>query len=102
MAPETPAAACRETPAKLPKATVWVLLLVFAIYLPGEEESTLPEVVVLHGVRPANGATVRLLGHDAPIPWRPMGAGALVTIPAAARVPPPCEHAWALEISAVE
>ena len=34
MAPETPAAACRETPAKLPKATVWVLLLVFAIYLP--------------------------------------------------------------------
>lgn len=75
---------------------------VYAIYLAGEDESAPPATIVLDALRPAKGARVSLLGADVPLQWTAGGTGFSVEIPESIRNNPPCEHAWALEISKVE
>ena len=67
---------------------------VFAAYLAVENEATLPEVVRFEGPSPAPASEIRLLGHDGTCAWRLAGASTEITVPAAARQKPPCEHAW--------
>ena len=41
----------------------------------------MPREIRVSSHRPAEGAQVTLLGHNAPLPWRPDGDGFVVTIP---------------------
>ena len=74
---------------------------VYATYLPDPGEPRPPSRWLLHRVRPANGAEVRLLGTTTPLPWRPVGTGCWIELPDELVTEPPCDHAWVLRISAV-
>ncbi len=74
--------------------------VVHAIYLPDEGEA-LPEEIVIAGVQPLPGETVRLLGYPEPLAWEPAGQGLRIHVPAAATAAPPCQHAWTLRLGQV-
>jgi alpha-L-fucosidase len=74
---------------------------VYAIYLADEGESQLPEYVSMTELRPAEGATVSLLGADGALEWEKAGAGFIARVPEGLRAKPPCDYAWAFKISAV-
>ncbi len=67
---------------------------VYAICLAGEGEEAPPAKVALTCVRPKAGSTVRLLGLDAPVPWKAEGKGVLLEVPEAAIRTPPCQDAF--------
>ncbi len=73
----------------------------YAIYLPEEAETRLPDSLVVPALHPAPGAVVSLVGRTAPLDWRDTADGFVVMIPAAMRGDPPSEHAWAMRISAL-
>ncbi len=70
---------------------------VYAIHLPSEGNS-LPEQVVIEGLRPADGEVVRLLGGAEPLNWEPAGDGCRILLPASLRNSPPCAHAWSFRL----
>lgn len=54
----------------------------------------------LHGVQPAAGSQLTMLGNDGSLAWRPLTGGVTIELPdqlqdASRR---PCEHAWVLKI----
>ena len=71
--------------------------VVHAIYLAEDDAPGLPRAVEVHGVRPAAGARVTLLGSNASIRWEQPGDGFVLRLPAGAHAP--AAHAWALRIS---
>lgn len=73
----------------------------YAIYLPDEDETRLPDSLVVPGVRPARGATVSLVGRRGTLRWHETGDGFVVAVPAAMRGDPAAADAWALRISAL-
>ncbi|MBN1419673.1 MAG: alpha-L-fucosidase [Planctomycetes bacterium] len=70
----------------------------YAIHLAAEGEEAPPARIEIAGVRPAEGAEVRMFGVDGPLAWRVEGEGLSVDIPAAAIASPPCRHAFAIRI----
>jgi alpha-L-fucosidase len=74
---------------------------VYAIYLPAKEISKPPETVTLKSIRPAPGAKVTMLGVKGELQWKSNANGISIEVPAAVRERPPCEHAWAIRVSAV-
>ena len=71
---------------------------VYAIYLAGEDETTLPAEIKIDAFRPAKGGKVHLLGYGKPLQWEKSGAGMVVKIPQALRQKPPCGHAWVIRL----
>ena len=74
---------------------------VYAIYLAGENENTLPPMIWLSSVQPASDASVTLLGVNKPLKWQKSGNGFYIEIPEKIRKNPPCKYAWAFEISSL-
>jgi alpha-L-fucosidase len=74
---------------------------VYLIYLAGEGETRLPEWISMTELRPADGATVTLLGADGTIPWQTAGFGFVAEVPVSMRAAPPADHAWVFRISDV-
>jgi alpha-L-fucosidase len=74
---------------------------VYAIYLADEGETQLPRYVSMTELRPAEGATVSLLGTEGPLEWEAAGRGFVARVPEPLRANPPCKYAWVLKISAV-
>jgi alpha-L-fucosidase len=74
----------------------------YFVYLPEKNETAMPAEIRVTSHQPAPGATVTLLGSAATIAWRPDGAGFVVTIPASVRSAPPCQHAWAIKVTAIK
>ncbi len=74
--------------------------VVHAIYLPDESEA-LPAEIVIAGVQPEAGETVRLLGHPEPLAWEPVDQGVRIRVPAAVAAAPPCQYAWALRLGRI-
>jgi len=72
---------------------------VYVLYLAGEGEGTLPTRIAIEGVRPATGASIKLVGSDLALAWEPAGDGFVARVPAG--TPAPSPYAWALRISAV-
>lgn len=66
---------------------------VYAIYLFPEGSSTPPAQVRFTGPRPADGATVRLLGFKDAVRWRMDGQSVVIDVPPEAVASPPSEHA---------
>ena len=65
-----------------------------AIYMADENDTTMPEKVVVESFTPARGSTVRLLGYDASLEWERVGNGVVISIPSSPRLSPPCKYAW--------
>ena len=74
---------------------------VYAIYLADEGETTLPAYLSMTTLRPADGATVTLLGADARLEWEAAGTGFVARIPERLRAKPPSDYAWAFRISRI-
>jgi len=70
---------------------------VFAIYLPDENETTLPSKVWLNSIQARKGSRVELLGYG-PVKWEWSANGMLIQVPNKAISAPPCREAWAFKI----
>ncbi len=70
---------------------------VYAIYLPDENETTLPLKVWLNSIQAKQGSGVELLGYGR-VEWEKTGNGMLIHVPEKAIANPPCKEAWAFKI----
>jgi alpha-L-fucosidase len=73
----------------------------FFIVLAGED-GAMPASLTVAALRPAAGARVTLLGARGRLAWKPAGKGFTVDLPESVRRRPPCRHAWAVRVSALE
>ena len=71
---------------------------VFAIYLPDDNENTLPSKVWLNNLQAKRGSRVELLGHGS-VKWEPSGNGMLIHVPNKAISHPSCQEAWAFKMT---
>ena len=71
-------------------------------YLCGENESAMPAEIFFPVHRPAEGATVTLLGSSRHLAWKPDKEGFRVTIPAALQKDPPCKFVWTIRVTGLE
>jgi len=69
----------------------------YAIYLAEENPSALPAQIQVAPIKAAK--SVRLLGSPDAVEWKVTPEGLSISLPDSARKSPPCEHAWALEIT---
>jgi alpha-L-fucosidase len=69
---------------------------VYAIYLADEHEHAPPAEIRFSPLLPKQGTAVRMLGVVSPLKWQQAGNEVVVSIPAAVRKNPPCQHAWTL------
>jgi alpha-L-fucosidase len=72
----------------------------FAIYLPAENETQIPSVMILKGISVPQNSRITLLGGSAPLSFENSGEECRISIPPALASSPYCEHAWALKIAA--
>ncbi len=74
---------------------------VYAIYLsdPGQENP--PSKIWLDSVKPEPGATVTMLGADAPLKWEAVGKGFTAEIPPSVQKQAPGKYAWTIKISKI-
>jgi len=70
---------------------------VYAIYLPDENENTLPSKVWLNSIQAKEGSKVELLGYGN-VKWEKSANGMLMHVPQKAISDPPCKAAWAFKI----
>ena len=70
---------------------------VYAIYLPDENETTLPSKVWLNSIQAKQGSGIELLGYGK-VKWEKSGNGMLIHVPNKAITNPPCKEAWAFKI----
>lgn len=70
---------------------------VYAIYLPDENESTLPSKVWLNSIQAKKGSGIELLGYGK-VKWETSGNGMLIHVPQKAINSPPCKEAWTFKI----
>ena len=74
---------------------------VYAIYLADEGENEIPRYLTMTQLRPADGATVSLLGVPGDLTWKGAGTGFIVEVPDSLRSDPPSRYAWTIVISEV-
>jgi alpha-L-fucosidase len=72
---------------------------VYFVYLADERESQVPSEIRVGSGRPADGASVTLLGSPAALSWRPEGSGFVVSVPESVRTAAPGRYAWTLKVS---
>ena len=71
--------------------------VVYAIYLPRADETTLPRDLAVAGIAPAADATITLLGTGRTLWWGRFGSGFVVHVPAGQA--PPNADAWVFRVS---
>jgi alpha-L-fucosidase len=71
--------------------------IIYAIYLPEKNETTLPSKVWLNSIQARKDSRVDLLGHGS-VKWELSGNGMLIHVPAKAINSPPCKEAWSFKI----
>ena len=73
-----------------------------AIYLASKEETSLPEIIKIKGIRPTKKATIKLLGVENKLKWKTENGETAIMIPASLQKSPPCKYAWTFTISQIE
>ena len=73
-----------------------------AIYLASKEETSLPEIIKIKGIRPDKKATIKLLGVEKSLKWKTENGETVIMIPASLQKSPPCKYAWTFTISQIE
>ncbi len=71
---------------------------VYAFYVPEEGEEILPEQIRFEAFVPVSSKSVTMMGTRRTLRWKQEGGEVCVTIPAALRQAPPCEHICCLKI----
>ena len=71
----------------------------YAIYLADEDEKAIPSKISVSTIELPRTARVRLLGTSENLKWEKVGKGFLIDVPEKLQKKPPCEHAFAFEIS---
>jgi alpha-L-fucosidase len=71
----------------------------YAIYLPDENESRIPEKIMLYETFLNPGQKVTLLGNNIPLKFKAFDDGTIVWIPDDLAMHPYCDLAWTLKIS---
>jgi len=71
---------------------------VYAIYLPGADETELPARLSIPGPAPRDGAQVSVLGSDEQLQWQREGEHTVVRIPASVRRASAGSPAWAIRL----
>lgn len=74
---------------------------VYAIYLSGENENTLPSEVIVDGITPAQNAKIELVGASGTLKWQKTATGFKITVPQKWQNTPPAKEAWAFRISEI-
>ena len=69
----------------------------YLIYLAEPTQTAPPAEIVLPAITKA--ASVRMLGAEAKVQWTAGPAGLTIRVPEAVHQSPPCEHAWAWEVT---
>ncbi|MBN2244204.1 MAG: alpha-L-fucosidase [Candidatus Aminicenantes bacterium] len=72
--------------------------IVYAFYLPEENEDNLPRKIFISDVFPKKGASVFLLGQKKSLVWEEAGNGMIIDISDLLIENPPCEYAWVIKI----
>jgi len=72
---------------------------VYAIYLAEENQQTLPPIIEINGVFPAENSRISLLGTSGYLRWQRTGQGIRVYVPARIQRNPPPTEAWSLRIT---
>ena len=75
---------------------------VYAIYLAGKDEKTLPTQVKVKGIQASAGTKVHLLGSRTSLKWHNDEEGLVITLPRALAQHPPSQYAWSFRIDKVE
>ena len=70
-----------------------------AIYLADENETEIPEQMMIKNEKINNIQQIRLLGSDQELTWKRSGSTIQVTVPDAVRSNPPCKYAWVFKIN---
>jgi alpha-L-fucosidase len=71
---------------------------IYAVYLADENESTLPELLILKKFSPSPNAKIELLGSNTKIKWHKEGDGCKIEIPESIRNNSSGNYAWTLKI----
>ena len=74
----------------------------YAVYLPGPNETHPPRAITLKSFQPAEGSSVAMLGVPGKMKWKPEGNGVVVEIPEHVQQYPPCDHAWVIKVSEIK
>lgn len=74
---------------------------VYAIYLPGENEKSIPSEILVKGITPAPGTKVKLLGVSQTLQWKKNATGFTIFIPSSLQNNPPCAEAWSFRIDKI-
>ncbi|MBW8330686.1 MAG: alpha-L-fucosidase [Prolixibacteraceae bacterium] len=75
---------------------------VYAIYLPQENEKSLPSEVIVEGITPAQGTKVELLGVSGSLKWQKTATGFKIFVPTKLQNSPPCGEAWSFKIHTIK
>ena len=67
---------------------------VYAVYLAGETETTMPATIIIKNFSPKAGAKAMMPGTTKALAWKTENGNTLVSIPAALRKKPPTNYAW--------
>ena len=73
-----------------------------AIYLASKEETTLPPVILIKGIKPAKNSIIKLHGEKKNMKWKTENGETLIYIPSSVQKIPPCKYAWTFTITQVE
>lgn len=71
----------------------------YAIYLADEEETIMPDKIILSQFPLQENSTIQLLGTGAELNWQKSDNGFEIIIPESVRNIPPCKYAWTFKIS---
>jgi alpha-L-fucosidase len=75
---------------------------VYAIYLPDENESVIPQYIQIDSFVPKENSTVTLLGYKEQLSWKSSDEGIIIEIPEELRNNPPCRYAWSFKIEEIQ
>ena len=71
---------------------------VYAVYLPDEDEKTMPAKVFVSSFQPVGSSQIYLLGYEKPLSWVKNGKGVIINIPSTLQHKSPCKYAWTFKI----
>lgn len=74
----------------------------YAIYLAGENESSIPEKISLANFSSDEIAYIKMLGTEEKIKWQKKENSFEIEIPESLRNNPPCDYAWTFKIKLIE
>lgn len=72
--------------------------MLYAIYLAGDGERTIPEKITLKDLNITSESRISLLGDPTPLHYESVNGACEVSIPGSTATKPYCEHAWVLKI----